>query len=73
MVGLPVTDEWDGKSSMLLTVIPDEQLDVHGDPAKTKEEHLSKLTPRQRTLRKQFLEALGQWVTELQAEIARDE
>jgi transglutaminase-like putative cysteine protease len=71
--GLPATDDWDGKSPMVLTVIPDEQIEVHGDPAKTKEEQLSKLTPRQRTLRKQFLEALSQWVTELQAEIARDE
>lgn len=71
--GLPATDDWDGKSPMVLTVIPDEQVEVHGDPAKTKEEQLSKLTPRQRTLRKQFLEALSQWVTELQAEIARDE
>jgi hypothetical protein len=71
--GLPATDDWDGKSPMVLTVIPDEQVQVQGDPAKTKEEHLSKLTPRQRTLRKQFLEALSQWVTELQAEIVRDE
>jgi hypothetical protein len=71
--GLPATDDWDGKSSMLLTVIPDEQVQVQGDPAKVKEERLSKLTPRQRTLRKQFLEALGQWVAELQAEIGRDE
>jgi transglutaminase-like putative cysteine protease len=71
--GLPATDDWDGRSPMVLTVIPDEQVEVHGDPAKTKEEQLSKLTPRQRTLRKQFLEALSQWVTELQTEIARDE
>lgn len=71
--GLPATDDWDGKSSMMLSVIPDEQIEVHGDPAKKKEEQLSKLTPRQRTLRKQFLEALGQWVTELQAEIVRDD
>jgi hypothetical protein len=70
--GLPATDDWDGKSPMTLSVIPDEQFDVHGDPAKMKEEDLSKLTPRQRTLRKQFLEALSQWVNELQAESARD-
>lgn len=70
--GLPTTDDWDGKSPMTLSVIPDEQLDVVGDPAKVKEEHLSKLTPRQRMLRKQFLEALSQWVSELQAESARD-
>ena len=71
--GLPATDDWDGKSPMVLSVIPDEQVEVQGNPAKTKEEQLSKLTPRQRTLRKQFLEALSQWVGELQAEIARDE
>jgi transglutaminase-like putative cysteine protease len=72
--GLPATDDWDGKSPMVLSVIPDEQVEVQqSDPAKTKEEQLSKLTPRQRTLRKQFLEALSAWVGELQAEIARDE
>jgi len=71
--GLPTTDDWDGRSPMVLSVVPDEQEQVHGDPAKAKEERLSKLTPRQRTLRKQFLEALGMWVTELQAESVRDE
>ena len=71
--GLPATDDWDGKSAMLLSVIPDEHEQVHGDPAKAKEEGLSKLTPRQRQLRKQFLEALSAWVADLQAEIARDE
>ncbi len=71
--GLPATDDWDGRSPMVLTVIPDEQVQLHGDPAKAKEERLSKLTPRQRMLRKQFLEALSQWAAELQAEIARDE
>ena len=71
--GLPATDEWDGRSPMVLSVVPDEQEQIQGDPAKAKEERLSKLTPRQRTLRKQFLEALGQWVTELQTEMARDE
>jgi hypothetical protein len=69
--GLPATDDWDGRSPMVLTVIPDEQVPVQGDPAKAKEEGLSKLTPRQRTLRKQFLEALSQWAAELQA--PRDE
>ena len=69
--GFPVTDERDGKSSMLLTVTPDEQTTVQGSPAKAKEEMLSKLTPRQRQLRKQFLEALAKWVDELSAEIAR--
>jgi len=71
--GLPVTDDWDGRSSMMLSVIPDEHEEITGDPAKAKEEHLSRLTPRQRTLRKQFLEALSQWVGELQAETPRDE
>ena len=70
--GLPATDDWDGKSPMVLTVIPDDQVQVQGEPAKVKEEHLSKLTPRQRMLRKQFLEALSQWVSELQAESARE-
>jgi hypothetical protein len=71
--GLPVTDDWDGKSAMVLTVVPEEQVQASGDPAKAKEERLSKLTPRQRMLRKQFLEALGQWVAELQAEVARED
>jgi hypothetical protein len=71
--GLPTTDEWDGRSPMVLSVIPEEHEQIEGDPAKAKEERLSKLTPRQRMLRKQFLEALSQWVGELQAEIARDE
>lgn len=69
--GFPVSDEWDGRQSMLLTVIPEEQTAVDGDPAKAKDEMLSRLTPRQRTLRKQFLEALAKWVQELSAEIAR--
>ena len=71
--GMPVTEDWDGKSPMNLTVIPDEHEQIDGEPGKAKEERLSKLTPRQRMLRKQFLEALGQWVAELQAEMARDE
>lgn len=70
--GLPVTEEWDGKSSMVLSVVPDEQETVRGDPAKAKEERLSKLTPRQRQLRKQFLEALSAWVAELQSESGGD-
>ncbi|MGD9763879.1 MAG: transglutaminase domain-containing protein [Candidatus Binatia bacterium] len=69
--GLPVTDDWDGRSSMNLTVVSDEHEQVSGDLAKAKEERLSRLTPRQRMLRKQFLEALGQWVLELQAEAPR--
>lgn len=66
--GLPATDDWDGQSSMVLSVVPDEHEKIEGDPAKAKEERLSRLTPRQRTLRKQFLEALSQWVGELQTE-----
>jgi hypothetical protein len=70
--GFPVTDEWDGDSSMLLTVNPDEHHVVEGDPGKLKEEMLSRLTPRQRALRKQFLEALGRWVNDLESEMGRD-
>lgn len=70
--GFPVNENWDGKSPMLLTVIPDEHVKVEGDPAKAKEDQLAKLTPRQRTLRKQFLEALGRLVEEMAAEIPRD-
>jgi hypothetical protein len=70
--GFPVNEEWDGKSSMLLTVIPDEHIKVEGDPAKAKEDQLAKLTHRQRQLRKQFLEALGRLVDEMAAEIPRD-
>jgi hypothetical protein len=70
--GFPVTESWDGKSSMLLTVIPDEHIRVEGDPSKAKEELLAKLTPRQRALRKQFLDALGKVVAELTAEIPRE-
>jgi len=66
--GLP-TDDWDGRTSMMLSVVPDEHEEAVGDPAKAKEEGLSRLTPRQRLLRKQFLEALSQWVAELQAEV----
>lgn len=68
--GFPVTDEWDGRSSMLLTVFPDEQIPVNSDRAKLKEEVLARLTPRQRALRKQFLDALGRWVQELAVEIS---
>src|SRR5262245_20479686 len=41
--GLPTTEDWDGKSSMLLSVVPDEHDQIEGDPAKGKEERLSKL------------------------------
>lgn len=70
--GFPVNETWDGKSSMMLTVIPDEHFKVEGDPAKAKEDQLAKLTPRQRQLRKQFLEALGRLVAEMAAEMPRD-
>ena len=70
--GFPVTEDWDGKSSMLLTVNADEYEQLEGDLAKGKEEMLTKLTPRQRTLRKQFLESLSKWVEELVAEISRE-
>ncbi len=66
--GFPVNDEWDGTSSMLLSVSPEEVIVVRGDPEKAKDELLSKWTPRQRQLRKQFLEGLSAWVAELVAE-----
>ena len=70
--GFPVNEEWDGKRSMLLSVVPGENLLAEIDPERLKEELLSKLTPRQRTLRKQFLEGLSAWVAELTLEIQRD-
>ena len=70
--GFPVTDQWDGRSPMLLSVVVDEEFIVEGSPERTKEEMLSKLTPRQRQLRKQFLESLAAWVQELTAEIRRE-
>jgi len=66
--GFPVCEDWDGHSSMLLSVVPEEHTVADRDPARVKEELLAKLTPRQRALRKRFLEALGQWVRELQQE-----
>lgn len=71
--GFPVNEEWDGRQSMTLSVIPDEVTIAEGDPEKVKEDLLSRLTPRQRMLRKQFLEALGAWVQELTAEELRDD
>jgi len=70
--GFPVNDEWDGQSAMLLSVVPEESVVAEGDPEKLKEELLSHLTPRQRTLRRQFLEALSNWVQEITAEIQRE-
>lgn len=66
--GFPVTDEWDGRSSMPLTVVREEDLPVSGDPARAKEEALSHFNPRQRKLRAQFLTALAEWVREIEAE-----
>jgi hypothetical protein len=66
--GFPVNEEWDGCSSMLLTVVSDEHELVEGDPAKAKEELLSHLTPRQRKLRDEFLVALSAWIQEIAAE-----
>jgi len=70
--GFPVNEDWDGKSAMLLSVVPEDFTVAERDPDRLKDELLSKLTPRQRTLRKQFLEALSNWVQELSAEIQRD-
>ncbi len=63
--GFPVTEDWDGCTSMLLGVAAEEHELVEGDPAKVKEEMLSKLTPRQRKLRDQFLTALSTWIQEI--------
>jgi transglutaminase-like putative cysteine protease len=70
--GFPVNEDWDGKSAMLLSVVPEDFTIAERDPETLKEELLSKLPPRQRTLRKQFLEALSNWVQELSAELRRD-
>jgi transglutaminase-like putative cysteine protease len=69
--GFPVNEDWDGSSPMLLSVVPEDVAIAERDPERLKEELLSKLTPRQRALRKQFLEALSAWVQELAAEIQR--
>jgi len=70
--GFPVNEDWDGKTPMALSVVPDELTLVENNPERQKEAMLAKLTPRQRTLRKQFLEALNRWVQELSAELQRD-
>ncbi len=69
--GFPVNEDWDGLRPMVLSVVPEDQLVAEGDPERFKEELLSKLIPRQRLLRKQFLEALSLWVDELSAESGR--
>ena len=70
--GFPVNEEWDGRRAMLLSVVPEDFAVAERDPERLKEELLSKLTPRQRSLRKQFLESLSAWLQELSAEIQRD-
>ncbi len=67
--GFPVNEDWDGKSAMPLSVVSTDVTVADHNPERLKEELLSKLTPRQRTLRKQFLEALSGWVRELAAEM----
>ena len=70
--GFPVNEDWEGTLPMLLSVVPEDYTVVEQNPERLKEELLSRLTPRQRTLRRQFLEALSRWVQELTAEIRRD-
>jgi len=70
--GFPVNEEWDGMRPMVLSVVPEDYAVAERDPERLKEELLSKLTPRQRALRKQFLEALSCWIQELTPEIQRD-
>jgi hypothetical protein len=70
--GFPVNEDWDGKHAMLLSVVPEDLAIAERDPEALKEELLSKLPPRQRTLRKQFLAALSSWVQEVSAELRRD-
>jgi len=70
--GFPVNEDWDGKNAMLLSVVPEDLAIAERDPEVLKEELLSKLPPRQRALRKQFLTALSSWVGELSAELQRD-
>jgi transglutaminase-like putative cysteine protease len=69
--GFPVNEDWDGRSPMLLSVVPEETVVVTGDPEKKKEEILARFTPRQRQLRKQFLEALSRWVNEITSDTGR--
>jgi hypothetical protein len=70
--GFPVNDAWDGRGSMMLSVVAEEHAVADKDPARVKEEMLAKLSPRQRALRKRFLEALNRWVLELAQEIRRE-
>jgi len=70
--GFPVNENWDGNSAMLLSVVPEDLAIAERDAEARKEELLSKLPPRQRALRKEFLTALSSWVRELSAELQRD-
>ena len=70
--GFPVNEDWDGQRAMLVSVVPEDLTVAEQDPERLKEELLSKLTPRQRTLRKQFLGALSSWIDELTTELRRD-
>lgn len=70
--GFPVNEDWDGRSPMLLSITVEEPQVADRDPAKIKDEILSHLTPRQRSLRKEFLAALDAWVDEIVAEARRD-
>lgn len=71
--GFPVNEDWDGRSPMLLSVTVEEPQVADRDPAKLKDEILSHFTPRQRSLRKEFLAALDAWVDEIVAEAGRDD
>ena len=57
---------------LLLSVVPEDLAMTERDPEVLKEQMLSKLTPRQRTLRKAFLAALSGRVEEVSAELRRD-
>jgi hypothetical protein len=70
--GFPINEDWDGRRAMVLGVVPEEHSAVEGSPQRVKDELLSKLVPRQRMLRKQFLEALAAWIDEVALESGRD-
>lgn len=69
--GFPVNEAWDGQTAMILSVVADESVVVDGEPGRAKEEMLAKLSPRQRSLRKTFLDAMNRWMAELAPEIER--
>ncbi|MBI3786610.1 MAG: transglutaminase domain-containing protein [Deltaproteobacteria bacterium] len=70
--GFPVNEDWDGVHTMSLSVVAEDHEVAQDDPERLKDELLSKLTPRQRMLRKEFLTALSNWVAELTAEAGRE-